>query len=44
MSFRYSATRHSVIPRLQNLLNNFYVYGPTSMEPILHLISEVSKV
>ena len=33
------------IPWLQNnLLNNFYVYGPNSMKFILHLLSEVSKV
>ena len=25
------------------LLNNFYVYGPTSMKLILHLVSKVSK-
>ena len=26
------------------LLNNFYVYGPTSVKLILHLVSKVSKV
>ena len=33
--------RHSVIPWL---LNNFYVWDPTSMKHILHLVSNVSKV
>ena len=40
MSFRDSVTaKLNCI-----LLNNFYVYGPTSVKLILHLVSKVSKV
>ena len=35
----------SVTAKLKySLLNNFYVCGPISMKPILHLVFKVSKV
>ena len=44
MSFRDSVI-HSLTAKLKCiLLNNFNVYGPTSMKLILQLVSKVSKV
>ena len=44
MSFRHTAFRDSVTAKLKCiLLNNFYVYGPTSMKLILDLVSKVRK-